>query len=182
MCNLPCLVTICDSGMRRRLLLAELRTVSPHSKTPPPPPKSTTYSCNIFYLQGPLLPLLSFSPRSTDVPPVSPVEPSSALRKSSNTSAAGPSGIPYSVWKRVHKANERLLPSLFAPLLTHRYHPQAMKKANGIVLDNPGKPDYCTPSSFRIIVLLTTVSKILERLSALRLAMTARSLALLHPN
>jgi len=57
-----------------------------------------------------------------------------------------------------------------------------MKKANGIVLDKPGKPDYRTPASFRIIVLRETVSKILERLSALRLASAARSLGLLHPN
>ena len=57
-----------------------------------------------------------------------------------------------------------------------------MKKANGIVLDKLGKPDYSTPASFRIIVLLETVSKILERLSALRLASAARSLGLIHPN
>jgi len=57
-----------------------------------------------------------------------------------------------------------------------------MKKANGIVLHKPGKPDYRTPGSFRIIVLLETVSKILERLSALCLASAARSLGLLHPN
>jgi len=57
-----------------------------------------------------------------------------------------------------------------------------MKKANGIVLDKPGKPDYRTPASFRIIVLHETVSKILERLSAFRLAVAAGSLGLLHPN
>jgi len=57
-----------------------------------------------------------------------------------------------------------------------------MKTANGIVLDKAGKPDYRTPASFRIIVLLETVSKILKRLSALRLACSARSLGLLHPN
>jgi len=57
-----------------------------------------------------------------------------------------------------------------------------MKKANGIVLDKPGKPDYHTPSSFHIIVLLETISKIHEGLSALRLASAARSLGLLHPN
>jgi len=107
---------------------------------------------------------------------------SSALRKSSHTSAPGPSGIPYSIWKQVHKANERLLPSLFTPLPTHGYHPLAMKKANGIVLDKPAKPDYRTPGSLRIIVLLETVSKILERLSALRLASAARSLGLMYPN
>jgi len=97
-------------------------------------------------------------------------------------SAPGPSGIPYSIWKQVHKANERLLPTLFNPLHTQGYHPLAMKKANGIVLDKPGKPDYSTPAAFRIIVLLKTVSKILERLSALGLASATRSLGLLHPN
>jgi len=121
-------------------------------------------------------------PAFKDVPPVSPAEVSSALRKSSNKSAPGPSGIPYSIWKQVHKANERRLPSLFTPLLTHGYHPLAMKKANGIVLHKLGKPYYHTPASFRIVVLLETVSKILERLSALRLASAARSLGLLHPN
>jgi len=117
-----------------------------------------------------------------DVHPVSPAEVSPAVRKCSNMSAPSPSGIPYSIWKPVHKANERLLPSLFTPILTHGYHPLAMKKANGIVLDKPGTPDYRTPASIRIIVLLETVSKILERLSALLLAFAARSLGLLHPN
>jgi len=98
------------------------------------------------------------------------------------TSAPGPSGIPYSIWKPVHKANEQHLPALFTPLLTHGCRPLAMKKANGIVLDKLGKPDHSTPASFRIIVLLETVSKILKRLSALRLASAARSLGLLHPN
>jgi len=121
-------------------------------------------------------------PAFKGVPPVSQVEVSSALQKSSNTSAPGPSDIPYSIWKQVHKAKERRLPSLFTPLLTHGYHLLAMKKANGIVLDKLGKPDYRTPSSFRIIVLVETVPKILERLSALRLASAAHSLGLLHPN
>jgi len=107
---------------------------------------------------------------------------SSALRKSSNTSPPGPSGIPYPIWKRVHKVNEQLLPSLFTPLLTNGYCPQAMKKANSIVLDKPGNPDYRTPSSFRLIFLLQTVSKILESHSALHLAAATRSLGLLHRN
>ena len=57
-----------------------------------------------------------------------------------------------------------------------------MKKANGIVLNKPCKPDYCTPSSFSLIVLLETVSKILKRHCALGLAAAARSLGLQHPN
>jgi len=133
-----------------------------------------------FFPSSPAPPLIL--PAFKELPPLLPAEVFSALRKSSNTSAPGLSGIPYSIWKQVHKANERLLPSLFTPLFTHGYHPLAMKKANGIVLDKPGKPDYGTPASFRIIVLLVTISKILERLSALRLASAAGSLGLLHPN
>ena len=121
-------------------------------------------------------------PAFKDFPPVLPAEVSSAFRKSSNTSAPSPSGIPYSIRKQVHKANEQLLSTLFTALLTRRYHPLAMKKANGIVLDKPGKPDYRTPASFRIIVLLETLSKILERVSALRFASAAHSLGLLHPD
>jgi len=116
-------------------------------------------------------------PTFKDIPPVSPGEVSSTLRKSCNMSAPGPSGIPYSIWKQVHKANERLLPFLFTPLLTNGYHPLARNKANGIVLDKPGKPDYHSPASFRIIVLLETVSMILERLLALGLASAPAPLA-----
>jgi len=57
-----------------------------------------------------------------------------------------------------------------------------MKKANGIVLDKPGKPSYDSPASFRVIVLLQTVSKILERVVASRLSLTARTLKLVHSN
>ena len=121
-------------------------------------------------------------PAFKDVSPVLPAEVSSTLQKSSNTLALSLSGIPYTFWKQVHKANEWLFPSLFTPLLTHGYNTLAMKKVNGSVLDKPGKPDYHTTPSFRIIVLLETVSKMLERLSALRLATAARSLGLLHPN
>jgi len=57
-----------------------------------------------------------------------------------------------------------------------------MKKGSSIVLDKLGKSDCCTPPSFHIIVLLETVSRILERLSALRLATAASSLGPLHPD
>jgi len=55
-----------------------------------------------------------------------------------------------------------------------------MKKANGIGLDKPGKPFYNPPASFRVIVLLQTVSKILETVVASRLSLIARTLKLVH--
>ena len=57
-----------------------------------------------------------------------------------------------------------------------------MKRANGVVLDKPGKPSYDSPSSFRIIVLLQTISKILARIVASRLSAIAIYGGLLHRN
>ena len=90
--------------------------------------------------------------------------------------------MPYSVWKKINTVNPSLLLDLLAPLVAFGYHPTALKYANGVVLDKPGKPSYDTPSSFRIIVLLKTVSKILERILSIRLTSLVRQAGLLHPN
>jgi hypothetical protein len=111
-----------------------------------------------------------------------PDEISRALAKSSSSSAPGPDQIPYGVWKQVNEANPHILLNLLSPLLQHGYHPKALKMANGIVLPKPGKSDYSSPASFRIIVLLQTVSKILERIVATRLSLIARSAGLINPN
>jgi len=57
-----------------------------------------------------------------------------------------------------------------------------MKGSNGIVLDKPGKPSYESPASFRMIVLIRTVSKILERIISSHLLLAARSKGMLNPN
>jgi hypothetical protein len=49
----------------------------------------------------------------------------------------------------------------------------------GIILDKPGKPSYDSPASFRVIVLFQTVSKILERVMAARLALMAQATGLM---
>src|SRR5437588_7875979 len=105
-----------------------------------------------------------------------------ALSKSSNSSAPGPDQIPYGIWKKVYSGNPDILISLLNPLILYGFHPLSLKKANGVVLSKPGKPDYSSPSSFRIIVLLKTVSKILERIIANRLSLLARLVGLIHPN
>jgi len=86
------------------------------------------------------------------------------------------------VWKKVNLANPTILLELLSPLVTFGYHPPSLKTANGVVLDKPGKASYDSPASFRVIVLLKTVSKILERIMAVRLSAVARSKGLLHPN
>ena len=51
-----------------------------------------------------------------------------------------------------------------------------------MVLDKPGKASYDSHASFRIIVLLRTILKIIERVIMVRLSAIARSQGLLHPN
>jgi len=51
-----------------------------------------------------------------------------------------------------------------------------------VVLDKPGKASYDSPASFRVIVLLKTVSKVFEPVMTARLSAVARSKGLLHPN
>jgi len=105
-----------------------------------------------------------------------------SLLMCSPSSAPGPDSIPYSVWKSVHRVSPDLLVSLLTPLLRFGHHSSSLKKANGVVLDKPGKQSFDSPASFRIIVLLQTVSKILERIVASRLAPIARYTGLLHRN
>jgi len=115
-------------------------------------------------------------------PPLTTDEIAAALSKCSPTSAPGPDGIPYSTWKQVNKINPSILLQILAPLVLLGYHPASLKGSNGVVLDKPGKPSYESPSSFRIIVLIRTFSKILERIIAAHLLAAARLRGLLHPN
>jgi len=114
--------------------------------------------------------------------PLTSEEIATALSKSSPTSAPGPDRVPHSTWKQVNKTNPAILVDLLSPFVSLGYHPASLKGSNGIVLDKPGKPSYESPSSFRIIVLIRTFSKMLERIVAARLLMAARSRGLLHPN
>jgi len=128
-----------------------------------------------------------FSPRPRLRPhnlvsPLTTEETAVALTKCSHTSAPGPDGIPYSTWKPVNKTNPSILLQILALLILLGYHPASLKRSNGVVLDKPRKPAYESPSSFRIIVLIRTFSKILERIIAARLLTAARLRGLLHPN
>jgi len=105
-----------------------------------------------------------------------------ALSWSFSLSAPGPDGIPYLTWNQVNAINPSILLQILSPLVSLGYHPALLKGANGVVLDKPGKLSYESHSSFRIIVLLRTVSKILERIIAARLLLAARSRGLIHPN
>ena len=136
---------------------------------------------NHFFLPKPELPPRSRLHRNPSAIPLTKEEIPATLAKSFPLSAPGPAGVPYSVWKKMNIVNPNLLLDLLAPVVTLRYHLTSLKHANGVVLDKPGKPSYHTPASFRIIVLLKTISKVLERILTVRLTSLARQAGLLHP-
>jgi len=123
--------------------------------------------------------------RLTKNPSASPLtkeEIGFALSRSSPCSAPGPDGIPYSVWKKVNLINPLIILDLLSPLVAFGYHPPSLENANRVVLEQPGKAPYDSPASFRIIVLLKTISKVLERVMTVRLCAIAKAKGLLHPN
>ena len=139
---------------------------------------------NHFFPPKPELPPRGWLRQHPSALPLTKEEIAGALAKSSPSSAPGPDGVPYSVWQKVNTLNPSLLLDLLAPLVAVGYHPTTLKHGNGVVLDKPGKPSYDsdTPASFRIIVPLKMVSKILERILTVRLTSLARQAGLLHSN
>ena len=135
-----------------------------------------------FFSLNPPIPPRHPRPPDPGYIPVDPSEVNIALSKCSNKSAPGPDQIPYGVWKNVHRALSSLIPSLLDPLLSWGVHPTSLKKSLGVVLPKPGKKSCAETSSYRIIVLLPTLSKILERIVSSRLMPLAQASGLLHPN
>jgi len=87
-----------------------------------------------------------------------------------------------SIGKWIYKVASRLTMALLSPLVLYGFHPASLKKAAGIVLDKPGKRSYDSPSSFRVILLLQTFSKIMERIINSHLACAAQVMGLLNPH
>jgi len=134
-----------------------------------------------FFPGAPLAPTTSILLPFKDCRELVSSEVERALAHSSTSSASGPDSIPNSVWKKINKTSLHLTLKLLSPLVSYGFHPQSLKRADGIVLDQPGKPTYDSPSSIRVIVLLRTFSKIIERIMNSRLSCVARMTGLLKP-
>jgi len=75
-----------------------------------------------------------------------------------------------------------LIHDLFTPHVSDGFHPPFLNKADGSVLDKPGKLSYNSASSIRTIVLLEACSMILERIMNGRLSCVARGMGLPNPH
>jgi len=169
------------------LAVKKIAAGSPNPRFPNLPDASSSKEMNQVLLDHlfpprPCAPLPSILLPYGDCPELPKEDVSLSLLKCLPSLAPGPDSIPYWVWKSVHHVSPGLLVSLLAPLLPFGHHPSSLKKANGVVLDKPGLQSYDSSSSFRIIVLLQTVSKILEKIVTTSLAPITRHTGLLHPN
>jgi len=93
---------------------------------------------HFFPARGPL-PKRGRLQRNPSAVPLTTDEVKLSLCKSSPSSAPGPDGVHYSVWKEVNHGNPTIIRELLSPLVAFRYHPPSQKTANGVVLDKPGK-------------------------------------------
>ena len=109
-----------------------------------------------------------------DTERVDTMEVTMALRKCSNTLAPGPDQVPYGVWKGIHRTEPEVIPTLLNDLFRWSMHPPALKDALGILLPKPAKEDYDAFSSYRVIALMQTFSKIAERIINQRLIKFAK--------
>ena len=93
----------------------------------------------------------------------------------------GPDLISQDIVQKVYQAQPELLFKIYSALFNFGYQPKCWRKAKGVILKKPGKPDYSIPKAYRVISLLSCLGKVLERLFARRLGALAETTDLLHP-
>ena len=103
---------------------------------------------------------------------VSQEEAKAALISSGN-SAPGTDGIPPATLKLSWEVLKAQVTVLYDQSLAWGHHPTSFRQASLCVIQKPGKRDRSSPRAYRLIALLSTLGKGLERLVARRLAREA---------
>ena len=106
------------------------------------------------------------------------------LKAYSNVSALGPDHITWWYLKYILFNNSCTVDIFFlanACLSLHHW-PKHSKELISIIIPKPGKSAYDTPKTFRPIVLLNTLDKLIEKMIARQLQFNAIKYGILHPN
>lgn len=82
--------------------------------------------------------------------------------RTSNTFAAGPSGVGYKILRWAHKVCPDILTYIYNLVLTDGNHP--WHHATIIAINKLGKPDYSAPKAHCPISLLECAGKLLEKI------------------
>ena len=116
--------------------------------------------------------------------PFSSNEFKSAIHKCSDHSAPGPDKMSWRHWKLI-LANEECLSKIthIADACINLGHwPDYFKISTTIVIPKPNKQSYDNPKSFRPIILLNTLGKLIEKAIAERIQFTVASNDFIHPS
>jgi len=119
-----------------------------------------------------------------DWPPFSALELTDALASCSSRSSPGRDHITWVHLKVIlesHKTIQILL-DLANACIQVGHWPKHFKDSISVIIPKPGKPSYSTPKSFRPIVLLNTIGKLIEKMISNRLQFDMIKFDLVHPN
>jgi len=119
-----------------------------------------------------------------DWPPFSALELTDALVSCSSRSSPGPDHITWVHLKVIlesHKAIQILL-DLANACIRVGHWPKHFKDSISVIILKPGKPSYSTPKSFRPIVLLNTIGKLIKKMISNHLQFDMIKYDLVHPN
>jgi len=86
--------------------------------------------------------------------------------KCSNQSASGPDKMSYAIIKRMFQWDPECICNLVTACIRQGYHPKVWRTAKGVVIPKPGKSDYGKARAYRVISLLETMGKLVERTAA----------------
>ena len=116
--------------------------------------------------------------------PFSSHEFKSAIIKCSDLSALGPDKISWCYWKLIFSNNDCLskVITITDACINLGYWPDYFKISTTIVIPKPNKQSYNNPKAFRPIVLLNTLSKLIEKVIAERIQFTVTANDFIHPS
>ena len=112
---------------------------------------------------------------------VTPQEVENCLKKTSNKSAPGYSGVSYQAIKWVWAIHPDWLMFVIKWSLRLGVHNDRWKRSVTVVLPKPGKPRYDTPKSYRPIQLLECLGKLVEKIVAKRITYDCGKYNILPP-
>jgi hypothetical protein len=116
--------------------------------------------------------------------PFSLLELSEALTACAHNSSPGPDHITWSYLK--YWCGSKEVTSLFTHIVNTCIHvghwPMHFKESLSVIIPKPGKASYSTPKSFRPIVLLNTLGKLVEKMLARRLQFDGLAHNAFEPN
>jgi len=109
---------------------------------------------------------------------------SSAIQKCVDTSAPGPDRMSWRHWKIIFKNDECFskIINIANACIILGFWPEYFKVSATVIIPKPNKPSYDNPKAFRPIVLLNTLSKVIEKVIAERIQFIVASNDFLHPS